>query len=379
MCWKDIHFAAGAYAPSDPFGLHLLAHEVAHTQQQAGAAPVRQHQLEVSTPGDAAEVEADRAADAMIAGAPAAVSSGAGLARMIQRDADPAAAAPAAGAAAAASRGQPGQPPARAPGDPLTPEEQTFVNNCSHAAQIVQVASDHFGQFLDSIAIAYSNAWQAHVHAIQGAGQKEKDANALVLGLIVAAAGGAIGAHVADAVKKLGAGALIVDGIKDLAKQGFKSGTPGVSTPSGFAAVPPNPTAWSAGVHLRASQEVLTPADEIVESWQKAIQNADPTFDYSFDPAAAVTSQLTLWGAPLSTVGPYPDIPGAQQGFERGFLIDWLNTEGPRCLSAYPTGVPATSALSAYGKSIGVADIDQRINAIIAKSAPPPRAPGGGI
>jgi hypothetical protein len=69
---KDIHFAAGRYAPSDPFGLHLLAHEVAHTVQQGGA-PQVQHKLEVSTPGDAAEVEANRAADAMVAGQPAAV------------------------------------------------------------------------------------------------------------------------------------------------------------------------------------------------------------------------------------------------------------------------------------------------------------------
>ena len=31
---QDIHFGADQYAPSDPFGLHLLAHEVAHTVQQ---------------------------------------------------------------------------------------------------------------------------------------------------------------------------------------------------------------------------------------------------------------------------------------------------------------------------------------------------------
>jgi hypothetical protein len=64
---KDIHFGAGQYDPSSVIGQHLLAHEVAHTAQQQGA-PVRQHKLFVSTPHDAAEVEADRAADAMVAG-----------------------------------------------------------------------------------------------------------------------------------------------------------------------------------------------------------------------------------------------------------------------------------------------------------------------
>ena len=72
---NDIHFASGRYQPDDPFGVHLLAHEVAHTVQQAGASPVRQHKLEVSTPGDASEVEADRAADAMVRGAPAQIGS----------------------------------------------------------------------------------------------------------------------------------------------------------------------------------------------------------------------------------------------------------------------------------------------------------------
>ncbi|MEZ4399061.1 MAG: DUF4157 domain-containing protein [Kofleriaceae bacterium] len=63
---QDIHFGAGRYQPDDPFGMHLLAHEVAHTVQQAGGAQRRQHKLEVSAPQDAAEHEADRAADAMV-------------------------------------------------------------------------------------------------------------------------------------------------------------------------------------------------------------------------------------------------------------------------------------------------------------------------
>ncbi len=85
---QDIHFGAGHYNPSSAFGVHLLAHEVAHTVQQAGAAPTMQHKLEVSTPGDAAEVEADRAADAMVAGIPASISlTAVGASRqVVQRD-----------------------------------------------------------------------------------------------------------------------------------------------------------------------------------------------------------------------------------------------------------------------------------------------------
>ena len=74
---NDIHFGAGQYQPDDPFGMHLLAHEVAHTVQQSagGGGGQRQHKLEVSTPHDAAEHEADRAADAMVAGRPAQITA----------------------------------------------------------------------------------------------------------------------------------------------------------------------------------------------------------------------------------------------------------------------------------------------------------------
>jgi len=64
---QDIHFGKGFYAPGDPAGVHLLAHEVAHTVQNQGTVAARLSTLEVSSPADTAEVEADRAADAMVA------------------------------------------------------------------------------------------------------------------------------------------------------------------------------------------------------------------------------------------------------------------------------------------------------------------------
>lgn len=79
---QDIHFGAGTYDPSSSAGQHLLAHEVAHTVQQSGGAATRkaQFKLEVSTPHDQHELEADRAADAMVAGTRATVSVAGGSA-----------------------------------------------------------------------------------------------------------------------------------------------------------------------------------------------------------------------------------------------------------------------------------------------------------
>jgi hypothetical protein len=103
---NDIHFGAGHYDPSSSSGQHLLAHEVAHTVQQRGGAGMQRKPV-VSSPGDAHEAEADRAADAMVSGAPFAVGSGGdGMLSRVGggddlRDASAAARAPAAAASTA--------------------------------------------------------------------------------------------------------------------------------------------------------------------------------------------------------------------------------------------------------------------------------------
>jgi hypothetical protein len=72
---QDIHFGAGHYDPSSTSGKELLAHEVVHTVQQKGhGTGVAQTRRDISEPGDAAEVEADRAAASMMRGAPVVVS-----------------------------------------------------------------------------------------------------------------------------------------------------------------------------------------------------------------------------------------------------------------------------------------------------------------
>jgi hypothetical protein len=58
---SDVFFAAGEYRPNSSDGENLLAHELAHVVQQRGAPA--SGPLVVSQPGDALEVDADRAVD----------------------------------------------------------------------------------------------------------------------------------------------------------------------------------------------------------------------------------------------------------------------------------------------------------------------------
>jgi hypothetical protein len=83
---QDVFVGAGHYAPETTDGAWLLAHEVAHTVQQRGATAGPQTKLEVSEAGDACEVEADAAANAMMEGRAASVTAASGVARKIMPD-----------------------------------------------------------------------------------------------------------------------------------------------------------------------------------------------------------------------------------------------------------------------------------------------------
>jgi len=95
---NDIFFGAGYFQPGTDKGDQLLGHELAHTAQQRGADGRVQTKLEVSTPGESMEVEADQAgsvfAQAARGGAvtPVALSStGQTIARDVETSTAPAA------------------------------------------------------------------------------------------------------------------------------------------------------------------------------------------------------------------------------------------------------------------------------------------------
>jgi hypothetical protein len=65
---EHVAFAAGRYRPETPGGERLLAHELAHVRQQAGATPRLMPRLLVDAGGSPLEREAEAAAEAVAAG-----------------------------------------------------------------------------------------------------------------------------------------------------------------------------------------------------------------------------------------------------------------------------------------------------------------------
>ena len=61
---RDIFFAPGEYQPHTPMGRELIAHEVAHADQQLGA-PIS-GPLVVSNPGEPLERAADKTAGELL-------------------------------------------------------------------------------------------------------------------------------------------------------------------------------------------------------------------------------------------------------------------------------------------------------------------------
>ena len=88
---QHIYFSQGTYDPASPSGLHLLAHELAHTIQQSERPATEQRlpaRLRISHPADPLERTADAAADSIFSGAalPTLGGTGAQGGAAIQRE-----------------------------------------------------------------------------------------------------------------------------------------------------------------------------------------------------------------------------------------------------------------------------------------------------
>jgi hypothetical protein len=74
---QHIHFGSGRFRPGARDGLHLLAHELAHTvQQRSAAASMATDAVDIGAPDSMFERAADASADAVVAGRAAGVHAG---------------------------------------------------------------------------------------------------------------------------------------------------------------------------------------------------------------------------------------------------------------------------------------------------------------
>jgi hypothetical protein len=143
----------------------LIAHEVAHTVQQAGGRDHAQYKLAVSSPGDAAEVEADRAADAMVAGAPASIGGAAAGAVQRQPDGAPPTKAPASegtdAAEAPTGEGQEAPPEISSARQAMISEAQALVGTV-HAGELVDEDGAKVRRGWETLKMIWDTAFGGH-------------------------------------------------------------------------------------------------------------------------------------------------------------------------------------------------------------------------
>jgi hypothetical protein len=387
---QHIFFKSGTYDPDSQEGLHLLAHEATHTIQQSSG-PVdgtpTEGEVAISNPSDRFEQAADTQANNIITGnatiqrekAPEeeekiqARRTGAVIAP-VQREKSPEEEEEKIqtrreGAPAIAVQKNGKAPPANAPGSGSGDTDQAFFNKTVEANSQIALAAGKYSAWLSSITIPYATAWSSHQTAMKAAGEAAKAANALVLAVVFGALPeGAIASGVGRAMNKLALGEKLTDNVADKLTKGGMKRLEQAAEPEGteaFKKMPTDPLVMQNQANLRAETEVLNPARAVVLSWQHAINTKDPNLETDFDPVGLVKSSLTMDGKSLLEL-PAPDAD-LQHSYERGFLQDWINSEAYEAYvqnSQFSWG-KASDKLIAYGKSIGMADVSERLHTAV--------------
>jgi len=248
----------------------------------------------------------------------------------------------------------------------VDPARQDFLNRCSQANTLVDLAERKFSAWLSSIGSSYSDAWTTHTKFIAGIGTQAKLAEDLLLGAALALIPGAIGgvlgdmmkitkdatkdtwsaallrnnmAVVANVMSDLQLGTPTIDGIKDLTKWGLRSGAvvgvTGVTIPVGnvYKKFPTDPLVWQNGINERVQTELAT-VTELIESWQNAVNTNDNRFVPNFNPYDKVRDALKFDLKTFNPTGPpstdilllvpvnQPDVSKIYQG---GFLTTWID------------------------------------------------------
>ena len=245
------------------------------------------------------------------------------------------------------------------------------MNRMTEANARLTLAAGRFSQWLSAMTIPYARAWSAHRTALQEADGAAKQANALVIGTILAfvpgGLGGALGARVSRAMQGLSQGAAVVDGVKDLAKFGLRTAGAIAATPASLRGFAPDPLVWQNETNHRVELEVLNPSRAAIVEWMNKVNNHDPNFDYTQDPVAAINAAMHMNDGTSLFELTDPDSATLAQLYEQGFLRDWINTE------AFPTYLrnsqfswgKFSDVIEAYGRRIGWAEARQYLGTVV--------------
>lgn len=288
---------------------------------------------------------------------------------------------------------------------------QQFLNGCSEATTTVLAADLSFSAWLSSIGIAYSDAWKTHTDFIKAMGSEAKLTQDILLGAALAFIPGAMGGALSDVMKiskevnkdtwlaasvrnnlpavadvmiDLRAGTPTIDGIKDLAKWGWRNpDLTGLTVPVGdaYKKFPTDPLVWQNSVNERVKTE-LANVTRLIVSWEHAANTNDKRFVCNFDPAKKVREALYFVPKKVRPIGPVSidityqvriDTPGVSKFFQAGFLTTWID----KCVAkAKPGQGGAMSSWDGwsgrgglkgdivdYGKRLGLKDIEAFIRA----------------
>jgi hypothetical protein len=231
--------------------------------------------------------------------------------------------------------------------------KQEFLNHTVESTAILVTAIEKATAWMDSLAVAYADAWDNHTKALKDQADFEKLVDDLILGAALAFIPGGIGGVIGKTMSTATAtaeDAFICDGIKDLQKWGFRNAAPallgGGGGGSGLNAYPKDPFQWRALKGVRIHSEIAH-ASDINKDWIHRANEGKPDFMLEFDPAKVMADALKIEGTDLQSVAPV-DMDKQSLLFEKGFWATWLEIYGYKLAESHRTynGEPFTSYIA---------------------------------
>lgn len=239
-----------------------------------------------------------------------------------------------------------------------------FLSLTNQVNTIIDLADRSARAYLASLSLAYGKAYKTHTGLLKDQAESEKLASDLILGAALAFVPGGIGGIIGSSMKAAGSGDFIIDGIKDLAKWGMRTGA-GLAAQSGLGssglnAFPTDPLAWKGQEELRISSE-LAEATRMLLQWQDKANRNDPDFFLDFNPVEAMAQSLTVAGRRAAELAPV-DQEETANAFEKGMWAKWLELYGYRLATQTRGGM--APVVRYYAKSNVGKNIKRRCEAL---------------